>query len=97
MDLAKSEDDRKALNLLFGTQVMGRPYVAPPDIPADRVAILRKAFLDTLKDPALLAKANARGYDIDPASGEEIQKRLAQVYATSPEIVQRVKDFENQK
>jgi tripartite-type tricarboxylate transporter receptor subunit TctC len=97
MDLAKSEDDRKALNLLFGTQIMGRPYVAPPDIPADRVAILRKAFLDTLKDPALLAEATARGYDIDPASGEEIEKRLAQVYATSPDIVQRVKDFENQK
>jgi tripartite-type tricarboxylate transporter receptor subunit TctC len=97
MDLAKSEEDRQSLNLLFGTQIMGRPYVAPPDVPADRVAILRKAFLDTLKDPALLAEANTRGYDIDPASGEDIEKRLAQVYATAPDIVQRVKDFENAK
>ena len=50
MDLAKTDEQRQILKMVFARQVMGRPYLAPPDLPADRVALLRKAFMDTMRD-----------------------------------------------
>lgn len=93
MDIVKNKDDRRALELIFATQEMGRPFAAPPGVPADRVAALRKAFMATLKDPVFLAEAKKLDLEIDPISGEEIRKILVDLYDTPKEIVERVNGF----
>jgi tripartite-type tricarboxylate transporter receptor subunit TctC len=89
MDLAKSEDDKRVLRLLVGWTIMGRPYLAPPGIPEDRKAALRRAFDATMKDKAFLADAAKVRLDISPITGEAIDRFLADVYATPKSLVQR--------
>ena len=74
---------------MFARQVMGRPFLGPPGIPADRLAALRKAFMDTMKDPDFLAEAKKAELEITPVSGEEIQKLVEEVYRTPKEIAAR--------
>jgi tripartite-type tricarboxylate transporter receptor subunit TctC len=90
-DFAKSEEDRQVLDFIFGPQVLGRPHFAPPGVPAIRVAALRKAFDDTMKDPAFLADAKKGRFALDPFSGEEIERRVKALYATPPAIIERAK------
>ena len=63
LDLAKTEEQRQALRFLFSSLAFGRPFVLPPGAPADRVAILRKAFSDMFADRDFLADAARQGYD----------------------------------
>jgi tripartite-type tricarboxylate transporter receptor subunit TctC len=91
MDFAKTDEQRQILKMLFARNVMGRPYVAPPNLPADRVAVLRQAFTDTMKDKDFLAEADKMQLEINPVSGEEVQKLVAEVYATPPDIVAKAK------
>ncbi len=93
MDLVTKPEDKRALQLVFATQEMGRPFTAPPGTPPDRLAILRKAFLAALEDPALVAEAQKQGLEIDPISGEEITQILVDLYDTPKEIVDRVNGF----
>ncbi len=92
-ELAKTDEQRALLRLIFARQALGRPYLAPPGVPEDRVAALRKAFMDTMKDKAFLAEADKAQLEITPISGEEVQKLVAEVYKTSPEIVQRAAEI----
>jgi len=89
MDLAKTEEQKQILRLIFARQVMGRPYFAPPGIPADRAEALRKAFMETMQDKDFLADAEKAQLEITPVSGEEVQKLVADVYATPPEIAKK--------
>src|SRR5205809_2989894 len=57
MDFAKSDEERRIFRLVFARQPMGRPFLAPPGIPAERTAALRNAFMDAMKDPGFLAEA----------------------------------------
>ena len=91
-DLAKTPEDKQVLELVFDQLVFGRPYILPPGVPSDRVAALRKAFLDALKDPALLEDAKKSRIDIDAVSGEEVQKLVEKMFATPPAIVQRARE-----
>lgn len=93
MDLVQNKEDKRALQLIFATQEMGRPFAAPPGVPADRVAVLRKAFMETLKDPAFLSEAEKLDLEIDPITGEEITELLVDLYDTPKEIVERVNGF----
>jgi tripartite-type tricarboxylate transporter receptor subunit TctC len=93
MDLVTKEDDRTALRLLFGTQVLGRPIIAPPDVPADRVAALRSAFEAAVGDAKFLADAKQRQLDVDPISGVDIHALLEELYKSPKEIVERVMGF----
>jgi tripartite-type tricarboxylate transporter receptor subunit TctC len=86
-DLAKEEDGKQMLNLYFAPQAMGRPFAAPPDIPADRRAALIKAFDSAMKDPDLLEEARRERMDIDPMTGREIDELLARLYAIPTDIV----------
>lgn len=95
MDLAKNERDRKILRLIFARQTMGRPFVAPPKVPADRVAALRKAFDAMSTDPGFLKKAKRGKMEIQPASGAEIEKLIADVYATPEDIVKAAAEATN--
>jgi tripartite-type tricarboxylate transporter receptor subunit TctC len=88
IDIAKTENDRKALKIIFANQSMGRPYVMPPGVPAERVAAVRRAFTEITKDPAFLADAAKRRLEInDPKSGEEIHDILRDVYGSPVDIV----------
>ncbi len=88
-ELAKTDEQRQILKLIFARQVMGRPYLAPPGLPADRAEVLRKAFMDTMQDKDFLADAEKEKLEITPVSGEEVQKLVSEVYATPPEIAKK--------
>jgi len=88
---ATSADQRDALMLLFATQEFGRPYIAPPSLPAPIAATLRDSFMATMVDPAFLDEAQRRGLDIDPTAGKEIHALVHQLYKTPVETVQRVR------
>jgi tripartite-type tricarboxylate transporter receptor subunit TctC len=89
----KSDLDKKAVELVVGQQVFGRPYLAPPDVPADRVKVLRDAFTATMQDKAFLADAEKSHIDVIPSSGEKVQQLVDKLYATSNEVVDRAKDI----
>jgi tripartite-type tricarboxylate transporter receptor subunit TctC len=91
LDRAKTESDRQALLLALARLEYGRPFFLPPDVPAERVAALRRAFDATMKDPAFLADAEHMKIDIDPLSGEEVAALVRQVAATPPDTVARVR------
>jgi tripartite-type tricarboxylate transporter receptor subunit TctC len=71
-ELAKNDEDRQVFKLVSASQGLGRPYVAPPGVPADRLAILRKAFAATMKDQAFLAEAEKLRIDIDATSAADV-------------------------
>jgi tripartite-type tricarboxylate transporter receptor subunit TctC len=91
IDLAKTPADRQALALLFGRTEYGRPYFLPPDVPADRVEALRRAFDATMKDQSFTADAAKIGFEVDPLSGEQVQASVAALAETPPEVVARVR------
>jgi tripartite-type tricarboxylate transporter receptor subunit TctC len=97
MDMVSKPEDKRALQLIFATQEMGRPFAAPPGIPADRAAALRQAFQSALKDSELQAEAKKQNLEIDPISGEEITKLLVELYETPKDIVERVNSFRQGK
>jgi tripartite-type tricarboxylate transporter receptor subunit TctC len=88
-EFAKTAEDRQVLDFMFGPQVLGRPHFAPPGVPADRLAALRRAFDETMKDEAFLEDAKKSGMDLDPFSGQEIEARIRALYATPQAIIER--------
>jgi tripartite-type tricarboxylate transporter receptor subunit TctC len=90
-DFAKSEEDRQALELLYSQGVFGRPFVLPPGVPAERVAALRKAFMQALADKALRADAEHMKLDIDAMSGDDLQALVTKLFALPPSISAKVK------
>jgi tripartite-type tricarboxylate transporter receptor subunit TctC len=80
MDLAKTDEQRTILKLIFGRQVMGRPFAAPPGVPKDRVDALRKAFMETMADKEFLAEAEKARLEITPVSGDKIESLVLEVY-----------------
>ncbi len=93
MDLAETEEQKQILRLIFARQTLGRPYIAPPDVPADRVQALRDAFMATLQDPDFLADAEKADLEITPVSGEDVQKLVEEIYKTPPEIAARASEI----
>ena len=93
MDLATTPDDRTALKLLSAPTAIGRPIFTTPGVPQERVAALRAAFNATMKDPAFLATAAKANMDLNPVSGEELQRIVAELFATPPSAVQRLKEI----
>lgn len=83
-DYARSDAERAALRLLGSTAALSRPLLGPPDMPAERVAILRAAFDATMKDAGFLAEAAKAGMDIKPLSGVAIQKIVEGLVRSSP-------------
>jgi tripartite-type tricarboxylate transporter receptor subunit TctC len=86
-DLATSDSQRQILKLVFGRQTMGRPFAGPPGIPADRRQALRTAFDRTMKDAEFLAEADKRRLEINPVSGADIDRLIADIYRTPKEVV----------
>lgn len=90
IDLAKTEEQRQLSRVVFARQAMGRPFVAPPGVPADRVAALRDAFDRTLKDPQFLADAEKAKLELGPVTGEDVQRIVADIFKTPPDLAQRL-------
>jgi tripartite-type tricarboxylate transporter receptor subunit TctC len=88
-DLAKTDEQRAILRLIFARQALGRPYLAPPDVPEDRVAALRQGFMATMKDKDFLAEAEKAKLEVTPISGEAVQKLVSEIYQTPPEVVKK--------
>lgn len=92
ISFAKTDEQRQIMELIYAQPTFGRPYVAGPDVPADRIAALRKAFSDVTKDKEFLADAAKIKLDIDdPLSGDDLQALIAKLYATPPAIVAKTK------
>ena len=89
LDLVTNEDDRKVLQLILIRQEMGRPFAAPPGTPADRVAVLRRAFDATMKDADFIAEAARAQMEVEPLTGAQIDALLASAYGAPKDIVQR--------
>ncbi|MFM1814978.1 MAG: hypothetical protein RLZ98_1673 [Pseudomonadota bacterium] len=87
----KNDTDRKALDFLLYREVLGRPFVAPPGLPADRIQILRSAFMNTLKDPEFLKAADKIKLEIQPVPAEEIEAVIKEAAASPPDVIARVK------
>lgn len=91
MEFAKNEQDRETLKLISAPTALGRPYLAPPDIPADRLAVLRKAFMETLGDKEFVDDMTKLKLDVDPMGSEEITKIVADTIGAPPAIVAKAK------
>jgi tripartite-type tricarboxylate transporter receptor subunit TctC len=89
MDFAKTDEERQIFTLIFSRQIMGRPFLAPPGLPAGRLAVLRKAFDDTMTDKEFLADAAQNKIEINPVPGTQIQKMIEDGYRTPPEVVKK--------
>ena len=91
VDLVSKQEDRQLLELMTGPSAMGRPFAAPPGLPANKAALLRRAFDATMQDPQFRAEAARIQADLAPTTGEEVQKLVARLYATPRSVVERGK------
>jgi len=89
IDAARSPEERKALELFFARAAMGRPFVAPPGVPAERLTALRTAFDAALADPAFLEDARKQNLNVVPVTAREMAEVVANAYNTPREVVQR--------
>ncbi len=90
MDVAETDDDKRLLRIVFARQALGRPFIAPPNIPEDRVMALQEAFMATMEDPEFLADAQQAELEITPISGPEVRQLVEDAYDASPAIVERI-------
>ncbi len=88
---ATTARQRQIVNVILSRQAMGRPVVAPPGVPEGRRQALRAAFDATMTDPDYVAEATARGLEINPVGGGDLDTLLAELYATPPDIVAEVR------
>ena len=91
LDVAKSEADRQALLLEIARLEFGRPFFVPPNVPAERVEAIRRAFDATMADKDFLAEAEKLKVDVDPLTGEQVADLIAQLYRTPADVVARVR------
>jgi tripartite-type tricarboxylate transporter receptor subunit TctC len=90
-DSVSNDEDKKVLDVIFISTILARPYIAPPNIPADRAKALREAFMATMKDPEFLADTQKLQLTIDPTPGEEMERIVREAYALPDGIVAKVR------
>ena len=93
MDYMVDAESAEAMKAILAPQFGGRPFMAPPNLPPDRLAALQKGFAETMKDPELLAEAEARKIELSFTSGREIADLVREVYGMKPEILARTRDL----
>ena len=94
-DFAKSDEERAMLKLIFARGALGCPFLAPPGIPPERAAILRRAFDETMRDPAFLAEAMKAGLEVAPIGGAALQDLVAEIYRTPNDVVAKTRAIVN--
>jgi tripartite-type tricarboxylate transporter receptor subunit TctC len=90
-DVAKTDEQKQALDLALARLEFGRPFFLPPGVPQARVDAIRKAFDATMKDPEFLAECEKLKIDIEPLSGAEVSELLVNIYKTPAETFERVR------
>lgn len=93
VDMATDADTKKLLELNDARLEIGRPYLAPPGVPEDRVTALRKAFMDTMKDKDFLRKVKAQDRDVSPVSGEDVQALIERVSKTDKSLIAKLDEL----
>src|SRR5262249_59128979 len=88
-DLLRDSADRKVYDFLTAPQRHGRLFMVPAGMPADRIAVLRHAFDAMVADTAFLAEAQRSGQTVTPMPGAEVDRRIAELYATPADVVAR--------
>ena len=86
--VVRNNQDRGALELILTQQAMGRPFAAPPQVPAAGVAALRQAFARTIRDPEFLAEADKLSLEINLVDGEALQAMVARMFEAPREVVE---------
>lgn len=89
IESAETEEQRQVVSLLATTETIGRPVMAPPGAPADRVAILRKALMDSVKDAGFLEDAKKARLEVQPIAGEDMQALIVSMVTTKPDVVEK--------
>ena len=90
-DFAKTEAERKIMDLFYEQTSFSRPYVVAKETPAARVAILRAAFMKTMQDPELVAEAKRLGLEVEATSGDDLQKKITKIYSAPAEMVEQIR------
>jgi tripartite-type tricarboxylate transporter receptor subunit TctC len=93
MALAENSEYRQILGIVLSAQGLGRPFFAPPGVPADRVKALQDAFAATMKDPEFLAEAAAQKFEIEATSGSDMAAYINRLYATPASLLKRAVDM----
>lgn len=93
MDLVKDPRDRELIDAAMGTQAIMRTFVAPPGVPADRMQILRKAFMDTMKDPEFLAEGAKSKTTFQPRAGAEVEGLIKRWLALPADRVAKIREI----
>jgi len=94
MDFAKTDETRKLIQVV--TQIHGpsvRPYFLPPGTAKERVLVLRKAYMDTMKDPEFLADAKKAKLDLNPTDGAELERNVKEIFDLQPALVAKLKEI----
>jgi tripartite-type tricarboxylate transporter receptor subunit TctC len=91
ISFAKTAEDRQVMELMYSQNLFGRPYVLPEGVPPERVAALRKAFMATMNDPALIAEAAKAGMELGAMSGEDVQAMVTKLYALPASTIARAR------
>ena len=94
INYAKTEEGQKLIrSIVHSVGPTARPYVLPPGTPKDRVMIMRKAFMETMKDPEFLAEANKAKLDINPLEGGELEKNVREVFNLDAALIPKAKEI----
>jgi hypothetical protein len=91
IDLARNDDERKLLELFASPSLIGRSVVAPPGMPPERVAELRRAFMATMQDPRFLDDVRRAQLEISPLTGEELQAAVVRSGNFPPALIERAR------
>lgn len=92
LEQAKTEEQKQAMNLALARLEFGRPFFMPPNVPAERVNAIRRAFDAVMKDPEFLTEADKLKIEIDPLTGEQVAALIVEIYKTPATTVERVRD-----
>jgi tripartite-type tricarboxylate transporter receptor subunit TctC len=93
MDLARTEEHRSIFKLIFARQVMGRPFLAPPGVPQERAQLLRRAFMDTMRDPQLLREAARAQLEINAVEGAEVERLVSEILETPRPLADKAAEY----
>jgi hypothetical protein len=91
LSFAKTPEQKTILEIVYAQSVFTRPFVVAPDVPKERVAALRKAFMQALADPDLIAEAQKQSLSVTALSGEALEAMVRKIYTTPPDVVEKVR------
>jgi len=92
IELARTPEDRRIMEIVFAKFGMSRPFLAPPGIAPQRLEMLRSAFDATMNDPAFRAEAEKLGMEVNPVTGENVQPLVSRMMATPADLARRARE-----